>query len=231
MKQFPLNLLLFYATEKGIESLYNDFKQGLSSHMRDCSHEYNEEEQVIYYCNYNYQQGIDGPVGISKSSKPYSFKDHIRKKVELELNQYKRWLRLKFENSDIQTFKSVTELHESEINSALEKSKIVQEVPINALNITLSHINRYKKHIYIKDSPGIDQWIKEFVEEFSKKTTYTASVIRTYLHVWENNQGRSYPRAIAKRSIEEQVDDMPSDDTIRNWEHKWTHFKEARTEK
>lgn len=227
-----VNKLCFYASNKGWDYLYKDFKNILNAYYRDQSKEYDETEKVIYlfpgvYDEQNTHMGFD----FQKESEPYSFVDHVKSEVNPALSSYLFWINKIFETESAEKFKAIVNSHREKMKNCLSKSDQKDKLPGIAIKRCLKEIEKLESYYVNTASPDINKWINEFVAEFSKKTTYPANVIQIYLQAWENHQGRSYPRSIAKDSIEELIDTMPSDDTLRNWEEKWTHYYSSRTEK
>lgn len=102
------------------------------------------------------------------------------------------------------------------------------------LNSTISGAIDYKTMLLLQqpESKPIsiqENLIREFADNFSVNTKYTADEIYSYICEWEKVKSLSKPRSRAKRRT--YTKDMPADGTLKNWEKNWESFLASRTGK
>ena len=102
------------------------------------------------------------------------------------------------------------------------------------INQTVSGAIDYNTMLLLKQSESkpignTNTLIKEFAEEFSAGTKYTADEIYSYMCQWVIVKGLGNPRAKAKKRT--PFKEMPADGTLKNWEKKWESFLASRTGK
>jgi len=194
MKKSNLNKLLNYAGKNGLDKLYTEFKAGLKSHMRDCSKKYSEDEKVIYYCKEIHKDGIDGPVGITEESFPYSFDDHVKSKINPALNYYLSWINKIFETESAEKFKAIVNSHREKMKKCLSKSDQKDKLPEIAIKRCLKEIETLEFNYFNKTSPDIDQKISEDSKsqnvqniERSSPNLHSEMIYERYYHIRYEN--------------------------------------------
>lgn len=229
MADSNLDKLLIYASDDGIEKLYDDFLDGLSNKMIDGRKKYSHEEKVMYLFREKYSENdVEEVTGITNESYPYSFDEHITRTINLLSYTYLKWLDSVFQTERVDKLRAIILDDKNKINRRLES---ISKETYASEKIKVIYQRLKEKESYLSKTP--EQYksalIDDFSEQYSMKSGSSKETIKTYLKAWTSYSGLSYPRAKAIKKLKDDEIDLPLDATLKYWEDKWTEFFNSRT--